>query len=57
MLIPVEVDKIMSNNELIKITTTLMIMPDDTYCDDHYQRIMMIIIHIMIQISNCGDYK
>ena len=56
MLIPVEVDKIMSNNELIKITTTLMIMPDDTYCDDHYQRIM-IIIHIMIQISNCGDYK
>ena len=56
MLIPVEVDKIMSSNELIKITTTLMIMPDDTYYD-HYQRIMMIIIYIMIQISNCGDYK
>ena len=57
MLIPVEVDKIMSNNELIKITTTLMIMPDNSYCDVHYQRIMMIIIYIMIQISNCGDYK
>ena len=57
MLIPVEVDKIMSNNELIKITTTLMIMPDDTCCDDQYQRTLMIIIKIMIQISNCGDYK
>ena len=57
MLIPVEVDKIMSNNELIKITTTLMIMPDDIYCDDQYQRTLMIIIKIMIQISNCGDYK
>ena len=47
MLIPVEVDKIMSLNELIKITTTLMIMPDNTYCDDHYQRTIMIIIYII----------